>query len=319
MKSNKNLKPRETSKSFALKITALVGLAFFISSCAVSQKEQTYRLTTKALEKDQSATFNAKSPLEIDSIMMLAADDAPDQEWQIVPAGQNLFRIVNKSVEGKSLEVKDTKTDTAIRLAETANDDGQLWDFVKVENDYYRLTNKWRGANKSLAAEKVEDYQIYLLERNDKDSQLWKKIDVGGGYFRLVNKLHGDEKTLFPFEDGPLGMEPAKDNSFTYQHWKTEPAGSDFHRIVNRFEAEKNLARSIEAGVDLQARYPVTMNAASSADAQRWKLEPAGGDYFRLTNANGKSLQMDFISKTAIFMKDTDDKNPNQLWKMIKN
>lgn len=319
MKSNRNPKTRRTSKLFALKIISVVCLAFFVTNCAVLQKEQTYRLTTKALEKDQSATFNKNSPLETDSIMMLAADGAPDQSWQIVKESENFFRITNKSVEGKSLEVKDTKNDNAVRLANSAKDDGQLWEFVKVDNDYYRLTNKWRGANKSLAADKFEQYQMYLLDKNDKDSQLWKKIDVGNGYFRLVNKRHGDQVTLFPFEDGLLGMEEAKDNTFTYQQWKTEAVGNDFYRIVNRLEIEKNLARSMEASTDSQARNPVTMVATGNADGQRWKLEPAGGDYFRLTNANGKSLQMDFISMMVIFMKDTDDKNPNQLWKMIKN
>jgi len=327
MKSSENRKFNKTSVKSPLKLSFIIVFALLATQCAFfqSQKNRTYRLTNKTFEAERSLAYAGKEP-EGFLLKMLDTDGATDQLWQLTPEGGDFYRIKNKASKERSLnkgtierslEVIDNETDDLLQMADSADDEGQLWEIVPVEKDFYRLSNKWRGANKSLATVKNEYYDVSLKASNG-DASLWKKISVGNDYFRFVNKLHGDQVTLFPYGDGGLGMEAVKDDKTTYQHWKMESAGNNYYRIVNRYQIDRKLNNSLDFIADEENIFIVKMNATSNADSQKWKMEPVGNDYFRLTNTNGKPLQAEFISEYNLIMVDSDDNDPNQLWKIIR-
>lgn len=319
MKSSEYRKFSETPVKSTIKFSLIIVLTVFVSQCAFfqSQKNRTYRLTNKTFEADKTLTFTEKDK-DILSLAMIDTDGKTDQLWQITPEGEDYYRIKNKLFADKSLEVFDGTNDNRTRLAESADDEGQLWEIIPVEKDFYRLSNKWLGPNKSVMTKKDEYYKISLEASSNNEAMLWKKIPVGNDYFRLVTKLHGNDVTLIPFDTGELGMEPAKDNTFTYQHWKMDSVGNDYYRIINSLDVYDKVNKSLEAVSPAQNKFTANMTPSTNSDTQRWKMESVGNDYFRLTNANGSSLQAVFISDYTLLMTDSDDNNPNQLWKIIR-
>lgn len=314
------MKFNTSSAGSAAKLTLIIVIALVGAQCSFfqSQKNRSYRLTNKSFETERSLTFNQKEE-DLLSISMFNTDGKPDQLWQITAEGDDYYRISNRSLGDRSFEVFDGKLDNRTRMAPTAKDDGQLWEIIPVRQDYYRISNKWLGSGKSLMTKKEEYYAFSLEASNNNDASLWKRISMGNDTYRLVNKMYGDQVTLYPTENGKLVMEPAKDATHTYQHWKMTPVGGNYFRIINVFDVHDKLDRSLDFTTTAQNIPAVKMNATGGGDSQKWKMEPAGGDYFRLTNFNGMSLQARFVSEFDLIMADSDDNNPDQLWKIVRN
>lgn len=169
-------------------LALILTLSLLVTQCALfrpDQRNRSYTLTNKTHGDDKALDFNNSRKIEINRVMLSAPEKISEQAWQIVPDEDGeLFRITNRSLgEEMSLEVFDDQSDNRLRIADSAEDDGQLWRIVPVRGNYYRITNKWLGDDKSLksisgaiAAQAESPTDTYLEmapTSNDDPDQLW--------------------------------------------------------------------------------------------------------------------------------------------------
>lgn len=305
----------------ALKLTAVVAMVCVVTQCSAlqSQKNRNYRLTTIPFEKEATLTYDAAADDDISSLVMLQNDGKPDQLWQILPDDDGFYRITNRAVEGKSLEVFDGVIDARTRLADSARDVGQMWQIDHIDGDHYRLTNKWLGPDRSLTIVKEDEYKFVLAQSGNKDSQLWKKIDVGNGFFRIANKARGNNEVLAQFEDGAVDFEAAMGANHTHQYWKMVAVGSEF-RLFTGYDEFYKVDRSLEISTNPknQKYSDLKMVATGNSDTQRWKVEQVDNEYFRLVSPNGKALDSEQIVSFSLMMEPTSESNTEQFWKLLR-
>ncbi len=313
--------PKKKSSKF-FKIAAIFLLLLLLGGGVAAyflvppmQSSKSYNLTDKHQTQDNTLQFDNQSK----TLFMVAASNDDFQKWQITPDANDKFyyRFVNRGLgESNSLEIIDDNQDSSVTMAQSAKDVGQLWAITNVQGDYYRITNQWLGDSKSLSH--IKQYYTFLRikDSNSNDSQLWKKISAQNGQgFYLVNKQYGESVylqalTKDEFKDKLIMKSGEQGN----RQWEITDLGTGFFTI-------KTTADGKSLDINPNKKENIIMATTGNSAAQRWKMTPAGNDYFRLTNeslGDGKSLEAVTFSKYTVEMVKSSDTDLGQLWKITK-
>ncbi len=320
--------PKKKSKllRFAIGAVILIGLLFggallATSFMIVKQSNRSYVIGDKHKgEEKKTLEFDP----DADKLFVTNLDEDKAQLWQITPDSgvEDSYRIVNRGLgDVESMEIIDDKRDRTVALSESAIDDGQLWAITNVEGDYYRITNNWLGDGHALTHTKSTHRFLRMRDSGNKEGQLWKKIPAKNGAFYIVNKRYGDSFAMEAIYSGQFidKMQMRKTGDFGNLMWLMKPDGRGFYTLTTGLHDYEKKNRSLD--VDGKATDRVKMAQTGNFSGQKWKVTPVTGDYFRLTTeflGDGKSLEAVTFYQYQVEMAKTSDKEPGQLWTLIR-
>lgn len=317
-------KPKRSRKPFL--IAAVFLLLLLVGGAAVvyfraqpMQADKSFVLTDKRDVREKVLSFDN----QVNAFTVVGKEKDGFQRWQIVPdpSDKNFYRFTNRGLgAGQSLEVVDDNYDSTVGMARSARDVGQLWAITNVQGDYYRITNQWLGDEKSLAHRKRSYTFLRLRDINTDDSQLWKKVPSGDGKsFYLVNKRYGDQLNVEAYSSGPYQdkLELTTLNSLSPDtRWVEKDLGNG---TVTLTTSRYDMAGTAKLfGANPSKNELTAMTAAANSPGQIWTFVPIGGEYYRLTNGAGKTLEaVTFVRYTLEMVKTADD-DPGQLWQLTR-
>lgn len=140
-----------------------------------------YRLTTM-WRGDSVALTSASSSVPENRILLAADSGSRAQQWQFVPMGLGLYRIVvsEKGIEQSLDIVNDGRDNNRPTLAATGNYTGQFWKATLQPNGFYRLSTAWRGEGFSLDV--INDgvnNRLALTKSGEFSGQYWRLTPSG--------------------------------------------------------------------------------------------------------------------------------------------